>query len=304
MTSIVSGLLPVFVLIFLGTGLRKYFFKDEAFWRPLEQLAYYVLFPALLISNISEATVDWARIGPVLAVLIGSLVIVALVLLVVRRCLGTDGPGFTSVFQGAIRFNSYVGLSVAGALHGKEGIAFLSVIMAFMIPLINLFSVSALTRYARSATPTPASFLRDLALNPLILGSLAGLAMSLAHVPPPPLLRQALEILGKATLPLGLLAVGAGLRRSALTDNGVAQAGSAGLKLLLFPLLGWAGSRAAGLDQFATSVVVMFTSLPTATSAFILARCMGGDYRLMAGIITTQTVAAAVTLPLVLMLLR
>lgn len=304
MGSIASGLVPVFILIFLGTGLRKFFFRDESFWRPLEQLAYYVLFPALLISHISEATVDWARVGPVLTVLIGSLCTVAVVLLLAKGVLGTDGAGFTSVFQGAVRFNSYVGLSVAGALHGKEGIAFLSVIMSFTIPLINLFCVSVLTRYGRSDSPTAWAILRDLALNPLILGSLAGLFLSLFQIPLPVLIRQALDILGKATLPLGLLAVGAGLRRSALTTDIAAQVSSAGLKLLVLPVLGWAGSRLLGLDQFATSMVVMFAALPTATSAFILARCMGGDYRLMAGIITTQTVAAALTLPLALMLLR
>jgi hypothetical protein len=304
MGSVISGLLPVFIMIFLGTALRRFFFRDDGFWRPLEQLTYYVLFPSLLVSQISGATVDWVRVGPVLAVLTGALCLIALFLLVVRKPLGTDGPAFTSVFQGALRFNSYVGLSAAAVLHGTEGIAFLSVIMAFMIHLINLFCVSVLTRYARSATPSPGSFFRDLGLNPLILGSLIGLALSLARLPPPHLVAQTLDILGRTSLPLGLLTVGAGLSRSALTTTGGAMITSAGLKLVAFPLIGWAGSRLLGLDQLATSMVLMFAGLPTATSAFILARCMGGDYRLMAGIITTQTVAAVATLPLVLTLLK
>jgi predicted permease len=47
---------------------------------------------------------------------------------------------------------------------------------------------------------------------------------------------------------------------------------------------------------------MVFAAVPTATSAYILARQMGGDAELMAAIITAQTLLSMLTLPVVLML--
>jgi len=49
-------------------------------------------------------------------------------------------------------------------------------------------------------------------------------------------------------------------------------------------------------------VAVLLAALPTATSAYILARQLGGDAPLMAGIISGQTLLAMVTIPLMLSL--
>ena len=141
-----------------------------------------------------------------------------------------------------------------------------------------------------------------LAGNPLILASLAGIALSLAGIALPPVVGPTLDILGKGALPLGLLAVGAGLSFSALATKPKAIAVSAALKLVLSPLLAWLGAAVAGVDAITTGIVVLFAALPPAPSAFILARRFGGDHELMAALITVQTLLAAVTLPVALYL--
>ena len=45
------------------------------------------------------------------------------------------------------------------------------------------------------------------------------------------------------------------------------------------------------------AVAVLYNGLPTSASSYVLARQMGGDGKLMAGIITATTLAAALTLP-------
>jgi malonate transporter len=49
-------------------------------------------------------------------------------------------------------------------------------------------------------------------------------------------------------------------------------------------------------------MLVLFHSQPTSTSSYVLARQMGGDHELMAGILTTQTLLAIVTIPAMLAL--
>ena len=138
--------------------------------------------------------------------------------------------------------------------------------------------------------------------NPLILACLLGLAMNLSGIGLPPVVGPLLESLGKAALPIGLLAVGAGLALDSLRGAGRPLVVSSVLKLVVLPLvallgLGGLALAGVGLDEASRGVVILYTALPCSASAYVLARQMGGDAPLMATIITTQTLAAMATLP-------
>lgn len=302
--SVLSSLIPVFTLIMLGFFLRTFFFRGEEFWKPLEKITYYVLFPALLISTIAETHIDWPLLMPVLAVTTASILTIAVLLLVLRPRIPTDGPGFSSIFQGSIRYNTFVGLSAAAPLYGNEGIAQLAVIVAFMVPLVNVLSVYVLSRYASQTPFSVAKVLSEILVNPLVLSSVAGIILSIASLPVPGFLAPTLAALNRASLPIGLITVGAGLNMAAVSEGKIPIGIGNAVKLLFFPLLVWAGCTLADVPNPTLSVAVLFASLPTASSAYILARFLGGDHELMAGIITSQTLMAFLTLPLTLVIFR
>jgi len=93
------------------------------------------------------------------------------------------------------------------------------------------------------------------------------------------------------------VAVGVALRPRALArlDRGVWSANL--VKLLLMPALVLALAWLTGLDPVSRDVALLFAALPTATSAYILARQLGGDAELMAALITGQTLLAMLSLP-------
>jgi malonate transporter len=304
MNPTVAALLPVFALIALGFALRAAVFRGDGFWEPVEKLTYYILFPALLIVSMAQARVSGPVIVPLAAVLAAVMVaIFALLAIVLRPLLRLQGPAFSSVVQGSVRFNTYVGLAAAASLHGRAGTTLLAIVLALLIPLSNVLSVIALTRHAAEGAPSWRGTLVELATNPLIIASATGLALSLTDTPLPPFIAPVLDSLGRASLALGLLAVGAGLRLGSLAAGGTALAASTLLKLIVSPVLAWLGCRALQLDPLATAIAVLFAALPPAPSAFILARRLGGDHGLMANIITVHTIAAAATLPIILSLL-
>jgi predicted permease len=109
--------------------------------------------------------------------------------------------------------------------------------------------------------------------------------------------------MGSASLPLGLLAVGAGLSFSAAMEARRDMVASSFFKLLLLPFLTWAIGSALGLSGVSMGVSLVFAAAPVSVSSYILARVLGGDHDRMAAIITVQTLAALVTLPLMLGLL-
>jgi predicted permease len=299
MSLTIAALAPVFALIALGFLLRSFVFRSEAFWEPIEKLTYYVLFPALLVVSMAQARVSGPVVLPTVAVLAAVMLAIFVLLAVLRPALGMDGAAYSSVVQGSIRFNTYVGLAAAAALHGRSGTTLLAIVLALMIPLSNILSVLALTRNAGGAASWRGTLV-ELAVNPLIIASAIGLALSLTGTPLPPFVAPVLDSLGRAALALGLLAVGAGLNLGSIAAGGMALVVSVLLKLIASPLLAYIGCRLLGLDPLATSVAVLFAALPPAPSAFILARRLGGDHGLMAGIITVHTIMAAITLPIIL----
>ncbi len=84
-------------------------------------------------------------------------------------------------------------------------------------------------------------------------------------------------------------------------DRGVMATNT--IKLLLMPAFVLSLAWLLGLDPVSRDVALLFAALPTATSAYILARQLGGDAELMAAIITGQTLLAMLTLPLWLQLI-
>ena len=287
------ALLPDFALILLGMLLRRAMHLGDHFWAGLEKLVYFVLFPALLFHALVRTPIDWHAAPPLLAT--GALaMVVGMLLAAAGRWLPPVAPiSFASQFQCAFRFNSYIGLAIAGNLHGAAGIAAMGLLTGSMVPLANLAAVWMLARHGSGGV------WRELAKNPLILATLAGLAWNLAGWP---MSEPALKFFGRlaeASITLGLLTVGAALKMGGAFGSGgrALAAGFMIVKLLAMPLAAIFIAAKLGLRGVYFDIAVSFAALPTASSAYILTQRMGGDGTRVAWLISATTLAAMLTLP-------
>lgn len=296
---VLMALLPVIILIGLGMALRQRRFLAESFWPQAERLGYYVLLPSLFFHGLAMAHLEALPVRDLAVTLILSTLAVAALIMALRPLLGLDGPAFTSVFQGSVRFNNYVGVTLAAGLFGTQGIALAAICNAAIVPTVNVLCVLVFARHG-SARLDGRGILKQLVSNPLVVASLGGIAFQLAGLRIPPGLDSAMRSLGGASLPLGLLCVGAAL------DFGTARrwagpvASSSLMKFLAMPAATVLVALATGLNGQALTTALLFQALPTASSAYIMARQLGGDAPLMAGITAIQTVLAIVAIPLVL----
>lgn len=285
------ALLPLFLLIALGYGLRRASFPSATFWPAAERITYYLLFPALLVARLSQADLHGQPLGRMTLALLLLLGLMSAASLAAGALMRGDGPGLTSVYQGAIRFNTYLGIAVADAWFGATVTALAGVVVTVLIPLVNVLCVLVLSRWGSGPSASGVALLQSLAGNPLILACLAGGTLNLLDIGLPMPLLRLLELLGGAALPLGLLAVGAGLHLRLAWQRPAPIALSSVLRLCLSPALALLLCNALALPPALTQTMVLFAALPTASSAFILARQLGGDAALMAAIITAQTAA-------------
>lgn len=294
--QVIVALAPAALLIALGWVLRHRQMLPDTFWGPAEWLSYHVLLPALFVHGLATADLGDVPAGRMFGVLIGSVVATAALTVAARRAFPVDDAGFTSVFQGAIRFNNYVGVLVATGLYGAEGTALAAVANAAIVPTVNILSVLVFSRFG-AARPTLGGVIRQVATNPLVVACVIGGALQASGLGLHPAIGGAFKALGQAALAMGLLCVGAALDLGAVRgDLGTALRASA-VKFVLLPAVTLAACVMAGLTGPAAMVAVIFHTLPTASSSYILARQMGGDARLMASIIAFQTILAGLAMP-------
>jgi predicted permease len=301
MFAVAAALLPVFLLIVTGFGLRRVLLKDEAHWVGLERLVYYVLFPALLIQTLARAKlagVPVAGVGG--ALLIAVMLMMALCLLLrplLQKHLGLNGPSFTSLCQCSCRWQTYVALAVAGNLYGDMGLTLASVAMVAMIPLLNIVCVWVLAHFAAPTRLSWPRILLTIAQNPLIWACVIGLTLNLSGVALPAWINDLTDALGRSSLALGLLVVGAGLQLKGVLRPPPAAIVAIFLKLILMPVMAISLGHAFGLTGVNLAIVACCSSVPTASSAYVLARQMGGDASLVAETLTIQTALAVLTMP-------
>jgi predicted permease len=290
-------LLPDLALIAIGFALSRATAWGRPFWNGLEQLVYFVLFPALLFQSVLGAPLSFGQAFPALAATGVALVAAIGVGLLALPLLRPPPLQFASGVQCAFRFNSYVALALAQRLGGDEGLALCALIAGFVVPAVNIVAVLALARHAGS------NVLLGVLRNPLVLATLAGLAGNFLGLQLPAPLAATVSRLSAAALATGLLTVGAGLVLQPADQEPAGPASRrlaawlTATKLLLMPAVAVAWVTWQDLPPLTQVIVVMFAAVPTASTCYILAARMGGDGPYVARLTTLSMLGALVTLP-------
>ncbi|MGB3587470.1 MAG: AEC family transporter [Tunicatimonas sp.] len=300
MIPILGALFPIFGVVMLGLVLRRMKFPGDAFWPYSDRLTYFVLFPALLINKLATANLNRPELLPMLGVLCLSIIVISVLVWFIKPVMPASNSSYTSVLQGSIRPNTFIGLAGASALLGTEGLALLAVALASVIPLVNIISVLGFAHWVPRSSPSAAQVIRSILTNPLIVSCIIGLLLNFSGIGLPLGLNSLTVVVGQAALPMGLLSVGAGLQLQKLGQHWQLLTVSSLLKLILLPLLAFGLGIFFSVNGSPLAVVVLYTCLPCSVSSYTLAAELGGDKTLVAAIITIQTLLAMLTMPFLL----
>ena len=295
---ILSALTPIFSIILLGFLISRTPVSSQAVWSELERLTYYVFFPALLVLRLSASNFDWEAIVNISKVIGLALFVVTVLILSLRKLVSSDSASLSSVYQGSIRFNTYIGLACIDVLYDDRGLITAALCLAVYIPLVNVLCVISLSGGGEGGTKRLSRVINSVVTNPLVLACLAGIAISYASFDIPSLAESVLEILSQPALPIGLLAVGAGISFVALGEQSWQLLVAVINKLAVLPGLVLAACLLFETPNLVAVILLLLTALPAPPSAYILARQLGGNESLMANIITVQTLAAFFVIPI------
>ena len=290
-------LLPDFALILCGYWVCRYTALDRSVWEPVERLVYYFLFPVLLFHSMVRTPLDVAATSGLLAAGVALCVVGVLLSYGLARLPGmgeADRRLHAGSAQVAFRFNSFIGLALAERLAGAQGLQWIAVLIGVCVPILNIAAVWPMVRSGGR------NFAGELLRNPLVVATVSALAFNLMGGSLPEWLQPTTARIGSASIALGLMAAGAGLQLSQL---GLAPRLSVGvllIKHLLMPLAAWVIVGVAALDTTQAMVLMAFSGLPTASSAYVLAARMGHNGPFVAGLVTLSTLLGMASLPLAL----
>ena len=304
MHHIITALIPIFSLILIGYFFKRISFPDIDFWPNADKLTYYILMPSLLVYKLSNASLEALNEINFIIAGLGGILVLTFILLLIQKSAKVNGPSFTSITQGAIRFNTYVFLALCSSLFGDEGLIISVLLITFVIPLINVVCIVFFSLFINKTELSFISLIKSIFSNPLIIACLMGGAINFTEVNIPISIEKIFYILSLAALPMGLLSVGVGFELSGFKDSKMYILVSSASKLILLPIIMYVIGIILGLNSLSLGILLIFSSMPTAPSAYVLARQLGGDTKLMSSIITFQTFLSIFTIAAVIKLLE
>ena len=295
-------LFPDFSIIVCGYLLCRYTALDRMVWGPVENLVYYFLFPVLLFQSIVKSPLDLGATSSLIGagLSLGLAGIAMAYSLPYLPWLGRhiDTREHAASAQVAFRFNSFIGLALADRLAGPEGLLMIAVLIGVCVPLFNVAAVWPMARHAKS------NFLRELLRNPLIIATATGLTANLLGFTLPVWLEPTVMRIGAASLALGLMAAGAGMQLSHLSQAKTLAIAVLSIRHLILPIVALGLSKLFNLSVPQSTILLAFSALPTASSAYVLAARMGYNGGYVAGLVTMSTLLGVLSLPFALSLLR
>jgi predicted permease len=294
--DILSTIIPVFAIIFLGWFVRHRGSVQPGLLGPANRLVYYVAVPALIFREIAGASFSAQFDATLLAGTLFPVVVVFGLSLAAGLLAGISKSRLGTFMQSSFHGNlGYIGLAVAYYFLGNEGFVRASIIAGFLMLLQNALAVLALQWCSAGSLIRPnLRFVASRVVgNPVILSALAGIAFSISGVKVPLIIDRSLSILSGLALPMALLVIGASLSFELIRQHLAAALGAGLFKLLVLPALGCLMYRWSGLPSADYLPGLILLTAPTATLTYVMATEMSGDTDLAIAAISVNTILSA-----------
>jgi predicted permease len=306
MLAAFENILPIFALVMLGFALRKSNFVAADKWQIVDELCFWVLFPALLCYTLIKADFSQVQLGAVTLVMLSAVLITPVFLLGIRPLLrklwDTKDPQYTTIFQTISRYHGFIALAIVLELFGEAGTAVIALSFAVLVPINQFINIVVLVVYNGNGKFDAKAVVLGVVKNPIFIGAIVGLVISFSGMPVWKPVITMLDLLGQAALGLSLLALGAGLSlKAALKPSNEMWVGVLG-RLFGIPLLTAALCILFGVTGMSAQVMLILASVPAAMNGYVLAKKMGGDAELYASTLTVQVVGSFITVPIVIWL--
>lgn len=310
--------LPTILMMLLGVFLRYRQWIDDSFCQMASRVIFNFALPATLFLNVAQSPSDYAgQFRLILCGIIGTFIVYICAEWWATKYIQTKG--LRAIFsQGTFRSNAAIlGLALAMNAYGIESVGKVSVFVAVLVILFNVFGVMVLIRSLSDKKLNFSNLSLSIMTNPLILAVLAGIAVNELGVFQyiPTALIKTGNYLAHITLPLALICTGASLnfkqliqfRSETAKENEASKVIllSSLARLIIVPIFMLClGKFIFQLDPVSLGILFLTMASPVASAVYAMVRHYGGDAVVTANLIGVTTIGSIVTTSLGLFVLR
>ena len=303
----INAVAPLFILMVAGYTVRLFHLVSDKFLSEANRFVFRFMIPLMLFQNVRNAFCgDFSNATLIIPALTGVSVVIIISLCIVPLFVKRRGQR-GSMIQGIYRSNFMIyGMPLATGMYGQDASQSIALMLGVMTPFYNLIAVIILSIFSETRTQRISilQLLKEIAINPLILGCVAGALFGVCNIELPMAVNKPVGELAAAAPPLALLLMGGEFRFKSLNNNLLKVFSATAARLIIVPLVAMLVFIPMGFRTIELSVLLCVFATPTAVSSFIMASNMGCDGELSGQIVVLTTVCSSVTIFLFVFVLR
>ncbi len=300
MNNVLSLALPFFGLILLGYAAAKSFKQPAGGQDWLTIFVVYFTVPALLFTLLSKAPIEELGNGTFILATTGSAALVFFISLIAFRIIYANNLAQSGMRAAASAYANvgYMGVPLAVGAFGTKAtipatliVCFDSVFFFIMAPILVALGSPGPLKF----TGLVGDISRRIFLNPLIIGSAAGvLAAYFKYVPPGPVARI-LDYLSAAAAPCALFALGVTVAARPLKSMPRGTGLMVFTKLFVHPLAVLGAVLSLGITGIWMNTALLLATLPTALGVYVIANQYGIETHSVSNAILLSTLLSVLT---------
>lgn len=313
MQSILETVLPIFGLVLCGYVVGRQRWMSEEAIKGLNTFVFYFAIPALLFRAMARGigAIDFTIVGAYFSAVLATFLLALLVARVVFRTGAAERALFAmgSIFSNTVLLAIPLIFTALGDAAGQQLILIITFHAVTIFPVVTVLIELGLFKQGRGASKGWRSLVvntvKSLALNPIILALVCGIAYGQTGLPLPGAGERFLVLLGGAAAPCALFALGASLTSFEIRGDMKETLAIVAMKLLVHPaIMAAAALFVFDLPPLATAVAVLTAACPAGANVFIMARQYNLYLGRSASAVLISTGLSVVTLSLLLAILK
>lgn len=292
----INVVLPIFLLMCLGTFLRKIKIFDKEFLDKGNNFAFKVLLPTLVFNNIYISQIaDEVNIKLIefaVCIVLGT---IGIMFIVVPR-LVKDNSNRGVIIQGIYRSNFVLfGVPLSSNIFGESNLGVVTTLIAIIIPIYNFMAVIILDWYSNDKSDFKKIFL-GIVKNPLIIGSLLGIIVSFLKIKLPVFIEEIISQVAKTATPFALMVLGGDIKVGNIRNNLKYIVPVSMVKLVILPTIVMVISVALGYRGVELGALFSMVSPSVAVSSYTMAQQYDCNYELAGQFVFITTLFSPFTI--------
>jgi len=288
---------PIFIIVLLSALTTRWFPLEP---RTVSTMVVYLFSPMLVLGSMASTELLPGELAQIFGVMLALTVVMSILGFGLARLLGYDRRRESAFVMAIVLINAgNYGIPLNEFAFGRPGMERATVYYVASAVIANTYGVFLASRGTASA--------RQALLNvfklPMVYCLVIGLALNITGTALPLPLQRVADLLGSAAVPAMLVLLGMQLARASLRGQIKPILLSAGMRLVVAPLVAAGLVIAFGIGGLTRDVILVESAMPTAVITSALAIQFDADGDFVAASILLSTVASIVTLSLLLALL-